>query len=216
MRHSIFLRDVPIQPSGRTRFQVVEDDIAPHISIVKLIDWELLALGIASFVRVAELVQFLAHSSRDSNAQTALRHKNARTLDRLLGAIEGITPQKLDPRCTRNGSYAYIFHVDPKVFTQASTEQFIKAMNPEGIPNQSSYPPLHKLDVFQTGAYRERLCGGQKTEKHAFLQQEFPVTHQAAWESVWIPQPAPLGDEEDMYEIAAAIQKIRDNQARLP
>ena len=147
------------------------------------------------------------------DSQTALRHKNARTLDRLLGAIEGITPQRLDPRCTRNGSYAYIFHVDPKVFTNASTEQFIKAMNAEGIPNQASYPPLHKLAVFQTGAYRERLSGAQKTEKHAFLQQEFPVTHQAAWESVWIPQPALLGDEEDMQEIAAAIQKIRDNQA---
>jgi len=149
------------------------------------------------------------------DAQTALRHKNARTLDRLLGTIEGITPQKLDPRCTRNGSYAYIFHVNPQVFTKTSTEKFIKAMNAEGIPNQASYPPLHNLDVFQTGAYRERLCGSQKTEKHSFLQQEFPVTYQAAWESVWIPQPALLGDDEDMHEIAAAIQKIRDNQAGL-
>ena len=149
------------------------------------------------------------------DSQTALRHKNGRTLDRLLGAIEGITPQRLDSRCTRNGSYAYIFHVDPKVFTKASTEQFIRAMNAEGIPNQASYPPLHQLAVFQTGAYRERLCGSQRTEKHSFLQQEFPVTHQAAWESVWIPQPALLGDEEDMHEIAAAIQKIQDNQANL-
>ena len=149
------------------------------------------------------------------DSQTALRHKNARTLDGLLRAIEGITPQRLDSRCTRNGSYAYIFHVDPKVFTKASTEQFIKAMNAEGIPNQASYPPLHKLAVFQTDAYRERLSGTQKTEKHAFLQQEFPVTHQAAWESVWIPQPALLGDAEDMHEIAEAIRKIKNNQAKL-
>jgi hypothetical protein len=28
---------------------------------------------------------------------------------------------------------------------------------------------------------------------------------------VWIPQPALLGDEEDMQEIAAAIRKIQTN-----
>jgi dTDP-4-amino-4,6-dideoxygalactose transaminase len=147
--------------------------------------------------------------------QTALRHKNAGILDGLLGAIEGITPQVLDARCTRNSHYAYIFHVDRKAFAGVSTEKFIQAINAEGIPNQASYPPLHKLDVFQSGAYRERLCHDQKKEKHAFLQQEFPVTHRAAWESVWIPQPVLLGDEEDMHEIAAAIGKIQKNQAQL-
>src|SRR5262249_14607581 len=34
--------------------------------------------------------------------QTAHRHKNARLLDRLLAEIEGITPQRLVPPCTRN------------------------------------------------------------------------------------------------------------------
>src|SRR5436309_11038876 len=37
--------------------------------------------------------------------QTKRRHHNARLLDRLLRAIPGITPQKLDERCTRNGQY---------------------------------------------------------------------------------------------------------------
>jgi len=44
--------------------------------------------------------------------QTQVRHRNGRLLDRLLGMIPGITPQKLDDRCTRNGQYAYIFHVN--------------------------------------------------------------------------------------------------------
>src|SRR6266436_7335730 len=39
--------------------------------------------------------------------QTKVRHRNARLLDRLLGKIPGITPQKFDERCTRNGQYAY-------------------------------------------------------------------------------------------------------------
>ena len=142
------------------------------------------------------------------DAQTALRHKNARTLDKLLSQIPGITPQSLDPRCTRNGHYAYIFHVDSQQFAGAPAKRLIEAMNAEGIPNQASYPPIHSLDVFKSGEYRKRLCG-QASEPHAFLQAEYPNTSRAAYEAIWIPQPALLGDEEDMHEIAAAWRKIQ-------
>ena len=147
--------------------------------------------------------------------QTKRRHQNSRLLDRLLREIPGITPQKLDERCTRNGQYAYIFHVNKKEFAGLSTERFIEAMNAEGIPNQASYPPLHKLHMFRNGEYRKRLSGRQAKEKHAFLKKTFPVTHKAAWETVWIPQPALLGDEEDMHEIAAGLGKIQKNAKEL-
>ena len=145
------------------------------------------------------------------NAQTALRHKNARLLDRLLGDIDGITPQKLDSRCTRNGQYAYIFHVDRSGFAGIAMETFIAAMNAEGIPHQASYPPLHDLDVFKSGEYRKRLCDSQAQGPHAFLEEGFPQTQRAAWQTVWIPQTALLGDEEDMLEIAAALRKIKEH-----
>jgi len=141
--------------------------------------------------------------------QTLRRHQNARLLDKLLSQIPGITPQTLDPRCTRNGHYAYIFHVNTKEFAGVSVERLIEAMNAEGIPNQASYPPVHALHVFQNGEYRKRLCGSQAKEPHAFLQARYPHTHRAAYETIWIPQPALLGDEEDMHEIAGAWQKIQ-------
>jgi len=141
--------------------------------------------------------------------QTKVRHRNARLLDRLLGTIPGITPQKLDDRCTRNGQYAYIFHVNKKEFAGIATDRFIAAMNAEGIPNQASYPPLHQLHMFRNGEYRKRLCGKQAKERHAFLKRRFPATQKAAWETVWIPQPALLGDEEDVEEIAASLSKIQ-------
>ena len=141
--------------------------------------------------------------------QTKRRHQNSRSLDKLLNRIPGITPQKLDSRCTRNGQYAYIFHVNSKEFAGISTEQFISAMNAEGIPNQASYPPLHELHMFRNGEYRKRFVGSQAKEDHAFLGQKFPNTQRAAWDTVWIPQPALLGDEEDMNEIAAALGKIQ-------
>jgi dTDP-4-amino-4,6-dideoxygalactose transaminase len=147
--------------------------------------------------------------------QTKRRHHNARLLDRLLRAIPGITPQKLDERCTRNGQYAYIFHINKKEFAGLSTERFIEALNAEGIPHQASYPPLHAVDMFRNGEYRKRLSGKQAKDKHKFLKQKFPVTQKAAWETVWLPQPVLLGDEEDMHEIAAAIAKIQKNAKEL-
>ena len=145
--------------------------------------------------------------------QTKHRHRNGRLLDEQLRKIPGITPQKCDPRCTRNGQYAYIFVLDRKQFAGISTENFIAAMNAEGIPNQASYPPLHEMDCFRNGEYRKRLSGVQATETHSFLQYSFPHTQRASWEAVWIPQFALLGDEEDMHEIAAAIGKIQRNAA---
>jgi len=147
--------------------------------------------------------------------QTKRRHHNSRLLDRLLRAIPGITPQKLDDRCTRNGQYAYIFHVNKKEFAGLSTERFIEALNAEGIPHQASYPPLHQLDMFRNDEYRKRLSGKQAKDKHKFLKGKFPVTQRAAWETVWLPQPVLLGDEEDMHEIVAAVTKIQKNAKEL-
>jgi 3-amino-5-hydroxybenzoate synthase len=141
--------------------------------------------------------------------QTSRRHQNSRVLDRELGKIPGITPQKLDERCTRNGQYAYLFHVDKNEFAGITTDRFIAAMNGEGIPNQASYPPLHELHMFRNGEYRKCLSGAQAKEDHAFLKESFPHTQRAAWETVWIPQPALLGDDEDMEEIVSAIRKIQ-------
>lgn len=141
--------------------------------------------------------------------QTRRRHANARWLDVRLGAIPGITPQALDARCTRNGQYAYIFHVNPEAFAGISAARFAEALNAEGIPTQASYPPLHTLDVFRSGEYRKKLSGAHRLAPNAFLDASFPNTQQAASQTVWIPQPALLGDEQDMYEVAAAIAKLQ-------
>lgn len=147
--------------------------------------------------------------------QTAIRHRNARLLDTLLSSIEGITPQSIDERCTRNGHYACIFHYDPDAFNGLPIDTFIQALIAEGMPNQASYPPIHDLDLFKSGAFRKKFQSGKADEYQDMLQRPFPVTHSAAWETVWIPQFALLGDEEDMEEIARAIGKIQEHSKLL-
>ena len=88
-------------------------------------------------------------------------------------------------------------------------EQLVRAINAEGIPNQASYPPIHELDLFKSGEYRKRLCGAQANESHSFLHAKYPHTARGAFETIWIPQPALLGDEEDIHEIAAAWSKVQ-------
>jgi dTDP-4-amino-4,6-dideoxygalactose transaminase len=138
-----------------------------------------------------------------------LRQRSAACLDRELPKIEGITPQKLDPRVTCNGHYAYIFHVDNKAFAGIPIAKFIEAFNAEGFPTQASYPPVHELDLFTSGAYRQRLHGDQARADHAFLKAAFPNTARGAWETVWLPQPVLLGSEQDMALVPEAIRKIQ-------
>ena len=143
--------------------------------------------------------------------QTSRRHQMGRILDRLLSEIPGISPQSHDSRISRNGQYAYIFNYDKRAFAGVETLRFVEALEAEGIPTQAPYPPLHKLDVFTSGAYRDRLSGAQAGAKHDFLGDAFPNSEREAWETVWITQNALLGDEDDMREITAAVQKIQEN-----
>lgn len=147
--------------------------------------------------------------------QAAVRTRNTAYLDRELIGIEGITPQALDPRCTRNGHYAYIFHYDSAAFAGVPTDRFIQALNAEGIPTQASYPPIHEMALFQSGEYRKRLCPQQRSEEHAFLRTEFSNTARGAWETVWLPQPVLLGSEEDMMQVVEAIKKIQRHAKEL-
>jgi dTDP-4-amino-4,6-dideoxygalactose transaminase len=153
----------------------------------------------------------LSQQLKRADELAAIRVRNAVFLDQALPQIEGITPQKEDPRVTCNGHYAYIFHYNKTAFGGLPTEKFIQAFNAEGIPTQASYPPLHDLDVFKSGEYRKRLCPGQPAE----LASEFPNTHKAAWETVWLPQPNLLGTPEDMQQAVEAIAKIQRHAAKL-
>jgi len=145
---------------------------------------------------------------------TPIRTRNATFLDKALAQIEGITPQKEDPRVTCNGHYAYIFHYDKAAFQGLPTEEFIKAFNAEGIPTQASYPPVHALDMFKNGDYLKRLSPEQQKE-HKFLKNEFPNTLKGAWETVWLPQPNLLGSQDEMQAVLDAILKIQRNAGEL-
>ncbi len=147
--------------------------------------------------------------------QATIRTKNAAYLDRVLPEIEGITPQKHDPRCTRNGHYAYIFHYESSTFADLPIKRFIEALEAEGIPTQASYPPIHELDLFKSGEYLNRLPQEQRDAGKRILKGDFPNTRRAAWETVWLPHPALLGTRDDTARVPEAIRKIQKHAKEL-
>jgi dTDP-4-amino-4,6-dideoxygalactose transaminase len=147
--------------------------------------------------------------------QAARRSKNAAYLNHALAEIDGIRPQSLDPRVTRNGHYCYIFHVDPVAFGSLSTEKFIQALEAEGIPTQASYPPVHLLEVFQNGEFRRRLSPEVADGPFDYLKADYPVSQDAAENTVWLVHRALLGDERDVAEIVAAVRKIQRHYREL-
>ena len=147
--------------------------------------------------------------------QTARRDQNARLLDSLFVEINGFTPQARHPQVTRNGSYAYILHHDRSRTANVATKRIIEAVMAEGIPNQATYPPVHALEFIQNGSYKRRLNAEQAARGDEVMRGQFPNAQRAYEDAIWIPQPALLGDDADMHEIAAAFAKVARSAGEL-
>jgi dTDP-4-amino-4,6-dideoxygalactose transaminase len=135
--------------------------------------------------------------------QTALRNRNATYLTSLLGAIHGIITLPPDPRVTASACHLYPFRYDSSRFGGHTLEEFIRALNAEGIPCSTGYVPL----------YKERLFHGKMAGVDGpvldYSQVHCPVCEQVCKDTIWIPQVALLAEQKDMEDIATAIRKIQ-------
>ena len=148
-------------------------------------------------------------------AQAKTRSTNAVYLNQHLAEIEGITPQWYDPEHIKHGHYCYLFTYDSASFAGLSTEQFIHALEAEGIPTQASYPPVHALSLFTTGEYLKRLLPEHAAEHKPYQDADFPVTQSGFENTVWLVHRALLATQEDTADIVAAIRKIQDQAKSL-
>ncbi|MGB3642781.1 MAG: DegT/DnrJ/EryC1/StrS family aminotransferase [Rivularia sp. (in: cyanobacteria)] len=138
------------------------------------------------------------------SAQIATREANAVYLDKCLQELVGITPQKRDPRVTKHSYYLYSLRFDSKAFNGLTSSEFVKALNAEGIPCSTVYPPIYKVDFFQN----HRFKAGFKFDD---LESRIncPVVEQLSKEIVMIPHYLLLGDTSDVDDIVEAIAKIK-------
>jgi dTDP-4-amino-4,6-dideoxygalactose transaminase len=145
-------------------------------------------------------------------AQTEKRIENADHLTKLFAEIPGITPAKQYPGTTKSVYHLYMFLYDENYFSGLSRDQFIKAMEAEGVPCTSGYTPMDKDKYIRDLADNEyyiKIYGKPKMkewlEKIECPQNEILSSKYA----VWIRQRSFLGSKNDMEQIATAIRKIQ-------
>lgn len=152
---------------------------------------------------------------RRLDEQNRARMKNASYLSNRLSKIKGIRPLVRDSRATIHGYHIYMFRYDEET-TGLKREQFIRALEAEGIPAFSGYTfPLYKNPMFLN---KEFINGSFPlgTQYHADIDyaafaEKCPVSERACMsEAVWLPQNVFLGTLEDMDDIVASVRKVLD------
>ena len=152
--------------------------------------------------------------------QTTLRNESAQYLKSRIGKIPGIVPYKLYDNVTRAAFHMFCFRYKKEEFKGLPREEFLKALNAEGIPNLSGYAPfLNKQPylehAFQTKNFKKmytkaELDFGKYTDKN-----ECPENDALCNESVWFTQNMLLTAKSDLDDISNAIEKIHKSAGQI-
>jgi dTDP-4-amino-4,6-dideoxygalactose transaminase len=131
------------------------------------------------------------------------RTRSAERLAAGLAEIPGLDPTKVDERVTRHAWHLYQIRYDPARFGGRSRDEFIKALNAEGIPCSGGYVPLTYQPAIQN-TLRARF-GEESLQNLA----EVPRAEHAGAHTVWLTQMVLLGGDEDIDQIVDACRKIQ-------
>ncbi|MEM0348665.1 MAG: DegT/DnrJ/EryC1/StrS family aminotransferase [Candidatus Caldarchaeum sp.] len=123
------------------------------------------------------------------------RMRAAEYLSEKLSEIDGVEPLEKPPQVTAHSYHLYIMRVDLKKFGFGSKEEFVKALNAEGIPCNAGYRPLNSYSFI-----------AEKSRVPMPLNNTEKAGH---YEAVWIPQYVLLSEREDLMDVVEAVAKLR-------
>ena len=151
--------------------------------------------------------------------QLVTKNKSAAYLASQFDHIEGVAPVPGDGRTEVNGYYLYLLRYDKNRFSGLPRNQFVEALNAEGIPSHIGYPwPLTKNPMFADIPSGARGCPytcPYYEGSPQIAETRLPVTERICEETVVIPHEVLLSAEEDLEDIPRAIEKIQQNVAAL-
>jgi dTDP-4-amino-4,6-dideoxygalactose transaminase len=142
------------------------------------------------------------------------RATNANWLNSEIAKIPGFKPQGRYKGCTDQGNYCYVVEVESEKLSGASRDQIRHALLAEGMSLTTSYPPLHRLEMFKDrNSLGPRLRG--KVTKIKYNKQKFPVTDHLALNTLWFNTNVLMGSKGDTATVLEAIAKIAKNAAEV-
>ena len=156
----------------------------------------------------------LAQLERLEN-QTTLRNENARYLKSLIKDIPGILPYRLYDGVTRAAFHLFPFRYKEQQFGGLTRDKFLKALKAEGISCYSGYTPLNTMpylkDALTSRAF-QRIYPKERLDFEQYISENHcPANDKLCREAVWLPQNVLLGSQNDMDDIAIAVQKIQNH-----
>jgi dTDP-4-amino-4,6-dideoxygalactose transaminase len=135
------------------------------------------------------------------------RGNNANWLNTEIAKIPGFKPQGRYAGCTEQGNYCYVVEVDSSMLSGATRDQIRHALLAEGIPLTTSYPPLHRLEMFKDPSGLAPRLRGDVT-KIRYNEQSFPVTDYLAANTLWFNTAVLMGTRDDANSVLESIAKI--------
>ena len=146
------------------------------------------------------------------------RLENALYLDSKLEEIPGIIPYKLTEGATKSAYHIYPLRYKKEHFDGLPREQFLVALQAEGIPCSSGYEAQYHdgfmEEVLNSRGFK-RLFPEQRLKRYREELQELPENEQLTREAVWFFQNMLLGERKDMDDIVNAVHKVYENRKQL-
>jgi dTDP-4-amino-4,6-dideoxygalactose transaminase len=141
--------------------------------------------------------------------QTQRREDNARYLSEQLSGIEGVNLLRREPYMTRISWHSFSFNYVADEFGGVTRDKFLAALRAEGIPADGGYShPLYKNPLF-TEARFGRIKDYIKFPDYRAIN--CTNSERLCRDRVSISQRCLLGTQDDMLDIARAIEKIKEN-----
>jgi len=144
----------------------------------------------------------------------AKRAERAAELSELLASIPNVRPLPAQPAVTQPTHYCYIFQYRPEPGKPAPhRDLFVAAIEKEGIPCDGRfYEAVYKSDLFYATPKNCAQLALGRDEVMDYSKCHCPVSERAAYEeSVWFFQFCLIGDEEDVRDLARAVEKVSAN-----
>jgi len=162
---------------------------------------------------LAQLERYERMLARRQEAAVLLREK--------LSRIDGIRPLAVPEYATASSCHLFILRYDSESFGGLAKEDFIRALNAEGIrpAHGGYYIPIYRQPLLlekNVGPYdliTRHEFRGKVIDYSSF---DCPVAERACKsEAVWILQNLLLAERADLEDIVRAVEKVRENYGEL-
>ncbi|MBZ5762312.1 DegT/DnrJ/EryC1/StrS family aminotransferase [Rhizobium sp. VS19-DR104.2] len=158
---------------------------------------------------LSEIQSALAFAQlQDLDQQNARRRVNADTLDRLLGAIAGVSTPKASPNITSRVFYQYLVRVDPAVYNYDPDWLAREFSQQLGVYCELIDRPLNSNALYVPHKTRRFADSGRGRERIDPQQYGLPISNLLQKSHIAISHWLLLAEPDQMDSVAVVVSKI--------